>query len=173
MRYRFATLLLVISSACGRTPFDPEPKADAGVNDAGFKEAPLFVFTGATCPDAGTEQDLTPLQFDGLALVRFRATEECSGAGGEWFVGTEVGSTRDLFVGQHACFFQPAALRNSEAERFAVVRYMQTAALFHTPTGWCLTGADGGEPVSSDVKNIAWGVYATEAGARAAYERLR
>ncbi len=32
---------------------------------------------------------------------------------------------------------------------------------------------DGREPVSSDVKNLAWGVYATEAGARAAYERLR
>lgn len=165
MGYRFATLLVMVS-ACGRTPFDVPP-------DAGVKEAPLFVFTGSGCPDAGTEQDLAPQQSDGVALVRFRATEECSGAGGEWLIGTEVGSTRQLFVGEHTCSFQPPLLRNSSDERFAVVRYMQTAALFHTPTGWCLTSADGGEPVSSDVKNLAWGVYATEAGARAAYERLR
>lgn len=166
MRSLFALLLLLV--ACGRTPVDPELVADAGL-----KEAPLFVFTGSGCPDAGTEQDLTPLRSDGLALVRFRATGECSGAGGEWLIGTEVGSTRDLFVGEHACYFQPQALRDSNAERFAVVRYMQTAAIFQTPAGWCLTKPDGGEPVSSDVKNIAWGVYATEAGARAAYERLR
>ncbi|MDP2274677.1 MAG: hypothetical protein Q8N23_05710 [Archangium sp.] len=164
-------LLVALASSCGRTPF--ELIADAGVADAGVREAPIFVFTGSGCPDAGTEQDLTPLQFDGIALVKFRATEECSGAGGEWLIGTEVGSTRDLFVGQHACYFQPAALRGSSTERFAVVRYMQTAALFMTPAGWCLTRPDGGEPVSSDVKNIAWGVYATEAGAREAYERLR
>ena len=162
-------LVAVLASSCGRTPFDEV--ADAGTPLV--NEAPLFVFTGDLCPAVGTEADLTPQRFDGLALVRFRATGECSGAGGEYLVGREEGSTRDLFVGEHACYFQPPALRDSSAERLGVVRYSHTAALFHAPTGWCITNADGREPVTTDVKNLAWGVYATEAGARAAYERLR
>lgn len=165
MRSLFFAVLFLLS--CGRTPVEDEPAAPE------VNEAPLFVFTGDLCPQRGTEADLTPQKHDGLALVRFRPAAECSGAGGEWFIGRQEGSTRDLFVGWHACSFHPSELRDSTAERFAVVRYMQTAALFHTPEGWCLTGPDGREPVTSDVKNLAWGVYATEAGARAAYERLR
>lgn len=154
--------------ACGRTPVENE------ANDAGVKEAALFVFTGDNCPDAGTEADLTPQRFEGLAVVKFRAMEECSGAGGEWFYGVEDGSTRGLFVGAHACYFHPPALRDSRTtDRFAVVRFSQTAALFHGPTGWCITDANGKEPVTTDAKNLAWGVYATEAGARAAYARLK
>jgi hypothetical protein len=162
-------LLVVFALSCGRTPFDVEgePKAPA------VNEAPLFVFKGDGCPQAGVEADLTPSKNDGLALVRTRPQEECSGAGGEWFIGREEGTTRDYFAGDHACYFFPQTVRDSMIERFAVVRYMQTAALFHAPTGWCIRDQQGDEPVTTDSKNLAWGVYATEAGARAAYERLK
>lgn len=165
-----SVMWVVLLLSCGRTPVDA---FDAGVVDAGIIEAPLFVFTGSLCPAQGTEADLTPMPSDGLALVRFRAQGECSGAGGEWLIGREVGSSRDFFVGEHACYFFPELLRDSAVERFGVVRFSQTAALFHAPTGWCITNANGMEPVTTDSKSLAWGVYATEAGARAAYERLR
>ena len=169
MRKQLLLVLLVVS--CGRTPFNEDPKPAAAA--VATTEAPLSVFTGANCPSVGTEPDLTPLPNEGLALVRFRPQGECSGAGGEWFIGREVGSTRGFFVGDHTCYFHPPALRDSADTRYAVVRFNQTAALFHTPTGWCLTNEDGTEPATTDAKSLAWGVYATEAGARAAYERLR
>lgn len=156
--------------ACGRTgtllpgqePQQPQQR-----------ESPLFVFTGDLCPDAGIEADLVPQKSDGLALVKMTAQGECSGAGGEWLIGRELGTTRDFFVGSHACYFQPRELMPQPAEYFAVVRYMQTAALFKAPMGWCITDANGKEPVTTDSKNIAWGIYASEAAARAAYEHFR
>ncbi len=161
---RAALALLVIS--CGRTGALGEP-------DPAKAESPLFVFKGDNCPEQGIEADLVPEKFDGLALVKMSAQGECSGAGGEWLIGRELGTSRDFFVGSHACYFHPAQLEAAPAEYFAVVRFMQTAALFKTPMGWCITDADGDEPVTTDSKNVAWGVFATEAGARAAFERLR
>ena len=55
---------------------------------------------------------------------------------------------------------------------FAVVRYQQTAALFRTPMIWCIEDLNGNAPVVSDSKSLAGGIFATEAGARAVYEKL-
>jgi hypothetical protein len=166
MRNPSSLLFLILAASCGRTPIENEAEPKPPVN-----EAPLFVFTGSNCPSTGSEADLTPGEYEGLALVRFRALDECSGAGGQWLVGSEVGSSRGLFVGSHTCSFFPEPLRDSTGTRFGVVRFSQTAALFQAPHGWCITDEDGGT-ASTDAKSLAWGVYATEAGARAAYERL-
>ena len=159
---RSMVVVVVVLVACGRS----------GTQQAGTVEAPLFVFKGDNCPVAGVEADLTPEKFDGLALVEMNAQGECSGAGGEWLIGRQLGATRDYFAGSHACYFHPMGLSPAPMRYFGVVRYMQTAALFHGPMGWCITDMTGKEPVTTDSKNIAWGVFATEAGARAAYEKL-
>lgn len=136
------------------------------------EEQPLYVFTGSNCPSRGTESDLAPNRFEGLALVRFRVVEECSGAGGEWLVGRDESGVKDFFVGEHACFFLPPDLRDQSPERFGLVRYSTTAALHQTPEGVCVTDADGQGPVMTELRSIAWGVYRSEEGARAALARL-
>lgn len=166
---RCSLLLLALLVGCGRTDVDarvPPPPPPAPPEPA------LRVFVGDPCPTLGTESDLFPAEFDGLVVVRMKALVECSGAGGNWFVGRALDAKRDFFVGQHACFFHTPVLDMAPGDAFAVVRYSPTAALFRTPEGWCIRDEDGKEPVTTDSKSIAWGEYRTEAGARAAYARL-
>jgi hypothetical protein len=165
---------------CGRSglfdPLEPAESPPTRPENApppnASPEPALHVFTGSACPGLGTEDDLVPVQHDGLALVRFRVAIECSGAGGEWLIGRVIDAPLDVFVGGHACYFLPDTMQEHGAEYFAVVRYSQMAALFHTPHGWCVTDADGKEPVTSAWRSIAWGAFRTESGARAALARL-
>ncbi len=168
-----SVLLLGVAAlafSCGRSALFEEPQPD----EPGWaaNEQPLYVFRGDGCPSAGTERDLEPARYERLAVVRFRAVEECSGEGGEWLIGRQIDSSRDYFVGGHACFFLPEDLRKPGSTWFGLVRFSQTAGLFRTPEGWCVTNADGRQPVTTDSRSLAWGVYRTEQLARAALARL-
>lgn len=184
MRLRCLLVSSLVALGCGRTNLldDADGGADGGadagvVPDAGVvqRAAPLFVATsGVQCPTAGVELDLkVTTSSERLALVQTKALDECSGAGGEYLIGREVGVSRDLFLGQHACYFLNAQLRTFDGTVYwGVARLSQNAGLTQTPTSWCITTLAGTEPVISDSTVKAWAVYPTEADARAALNVL-
>jgi hypothetical protein len=173
-------VLSLVLAGCGRT--DLLEDADGGTPDAGVKpvvvqrEAPLFVAVPADmgCGKPGAEGDLKVRESgERLVLMKTKPLDECSGAGGEYLIGTEVNAARDAFLGAHACYFLNSSLRQSLGQVFwGVTRLSQTAAVFMTPTGWCVTSIAGAEPVTSDSKVKAWAVYPAEAAARAALMEL-
>jgi hypothetical protein len=168
--------LALLFCACGRTDLAPEGDGgvDAGVRDAGVVDAgpppkPRWVFKGdERCPFLGAEADLTPGIGEQVALVSTRLESECSGAGGEWIIGHEVGGAgRDFAFGGHACYFFPPELTLGVTEWFAVVRVLRSSTPVSTPTpGWCVT------TLSTSWLVRSWGLYATEAEARAAFARF-
>jgi hypothetical protein len=169
---------LLVLAACGRTNLEGEADAsvDASVRvDASValvRQAPRYVFTG-DCPTPGVEDDLRPAAGERVVLVETFPQEECSGAGGDYLVGHEAG-VGDYFLGAHACYFLPRELQVSSAPRFwGVARVAQTAAIFTTPAGWCITAADGGEPVTTDSRVKAWALYGSLEAAQAAIEHYR
>ena len=148
------------------------------------REAPLFVFRGSPCPTLGVESDLkVSASGDRLVLVQTQPQGECSGAGGEYLIGRDVNASLDFFVGTHACYFHPPALRDTESftcvgggvctrQRvfWGVARVSQTAGLLHTPEGWCITSLTGSTAgVTTDSIAQAWALYPSEASARAAF----
>lgn len=177
MRWGGLVALLALA-ACGRTGLLEDADGgglDAGLKPTGPRDAPLFVAVeDGACAKAGAEDDLQ-VQGSGerLVLMRSKANGECSGAGGEYLIGAEVGTSRDAFLGAHACYFLSEALRQTEGQVYwGVTRLSQTAALFRTPEGWCITSLSGQEPVVSDSKVKAWALYGSEAAAREAWSAL-
>ena len=174
-------LFVVVLVGCGRTDLIEDAdggvdggRVDAGV-DAGVREAPFFVAKeDGGCAQAGVETDLKPVgSGERLVLMKTKALDECSGAGGEYLIGTEVNASRDAFLGAHGCYFLGAELRMNFGQVYwGVTRLSQTAALFRTPENWCITSIAGTEPVVSDSKAKAWAVYRSEAAARAALQAL-
>lgn len=173
---RAALFALLSLTACGRTDLVETVTATPPAPAAGGTPAEYarVVFKNADCPTTGEERDLIPEAGERLTVVRFRAVEECSRAGGDWFLGHDVGGTNDLLMGQHACWFFSDDLRNTaEQIRYGLVRATQNAGLISAPNGWCLTEEDGGgEPLTTDRRVIAWGLYSSEAAATAARARL-
>lgn len=180
MMNRVALFALLSLTGCGRTdliepmPVAPSPPAPPSPFDAGaITEYASLVFKGSECPTVGEERDLIPEAGERLAVVRFRAIEECSGVGGDWFIGHEVGTTNDIFVGQHGCWFFNDELRQNQTQvRYGLARSAQTAVLISPPEDWCLDWQDAGEPLTSDRRTITWGFYSSEAAAIAAKARL-
>lgn len=159
--------------------------ADAAPADADTDEAtadtrpaapaPRFVLVATPdCPIMGSAEALAlsaPEQ--ALVLVQTKVSDECSGAGGEYFIGAEQGGGGDLWLGGHACYFLDPLLRTpSDRIWWGLARVVQTAGLRETPTGWCITSLSGAEPVRSDSSVRAWALYETEAEARAALAAL-
>jgi hypothetical protein len=108
-----------------------------------------------------------------LVLVQTKVSDECSGAGGEYFIGAEPGGGGDLWLGGHACYFLDPLLRTpSDRIWWGLARIVQTAGLRETPTGWCITSLSGAEPVRSDSNVLAWALYESEAEARTALAAL-
>ncbi|NQW63273.1 MAG: hypothetical protein HQ461_10620, partial [Deltaproteobacteria bacterium] len=137
--------------------------ADAAPADADTDEAtadtrpaapaPRFVLVATPdCPIMGSAEALAlsaPEQ--ALVLVQTKVSDECSGAGGEYFIGAEQGGGGDLWLGGHACYFLDPLLRTpSDRIWWGLARVVQTAGLRETPTGWCITSLSGAEPVRSD-----------------------
>ena len=153
--------------------------ADADVEAADTRPAapaPRFVLVATPdCPMMGSAEALAlsaPEQE--LVLVQTKVSDECSGAGGEYFIGAEQGGGGDLWLGGHACYFLDPLLRvPSDRIWWGVARIVQTAGLRETPSGWCITSLSGDEPVRSDSSVLAWALYESEAEARAAFEALR
>lgn len=171
----FAAVLLVVVCACGRTDLDaefaPMQEEPPVVTQ---RESPLYVFKDAPCPTTGEERDLNVTDSgERLVLVKTQPQQECSGAGGDYLVGSEVGTSRDVFVGTHACWFLPRALADARQTYWGVARVSQTAALFRAPKDWCITQLDGQSEVTSDSTVRAWALYPNEAAARAAWRALK
>jgi hypothetical protein len=152
--------------------------ADADVEAADARPAapaPRFVLVATPeCPIMGSAEALAlsaPEQE--LVLVQTKVSDECSGAGGEYFIGAEPGGGGDLWLGGHACYFLDPLLRTpSDSIWWGLARVVQTAGLRETPTGWCITSLSGDEPVRSDSNVLAWALYESEAEARAALAAL-
>jgi hypothetical protein len=152
--------------------------ADADVEAADTRPAapaPRFVLVATPdCPMMGSAEALAlsaPEQE--LVLVQTKVSDECSGAGGEYFIGAEQGGGGDLWLGGHACYFLDPLLRTPSARIWwGVARIVQTAGLRETPMGWCITSLSGDEPVRSDSSVLAWALYESEAEARAALAAL-
>jgi len=152
--------------------------ADADVDAADTRPAapaPRFVLVATPdCPMMGSAEALAlsaPEQ--ALVLVQTKVSDECSGAGGEYFIGAEQGGGGDLWLGGHACYFLDPLLRTpSDRIWWGLARVVQTAGLRETPTGWCITSLSGAEPVRSDSNVLAWALYESEAEARAALAAL-
>ena len=152
--------------------------ADADVEAADTRPAapaPRFVLVATPdCPMMGRAEALAlsaPEQE--LVLVQTKVSDECSGAGGEYFIGAEQDGGGDLWLGGHACYFLDPLLRTpSERIWWGLARIVQTAGMRETPTGWCITSLSGDEPVRSDSIVLAWALYESEAEARAALAAL-
>lgn len=80
-------------------------------------------------------------------LLKTTVQTECSGAGGDWLIGTQLDGTSIAF-GAHACFFVPNQLHNTAW--FALARIDPNGPLLMTETGWCIL------PVTTNVKVLAW-----------------
>ena len=132
---------------------------------------PRFVLVGTQdCPlMGGAEALVLSAPEQELVLVQTKVSDECSGAGGEYFIGAAEGGAGDLWLGGHACYFLDPLLRTpSDRIWWGVARVVQTAGLRETPMGWCITSLSGAEPVRSDSSVLAWALYESEAEARAA-----
>ena len=154
-------------------PADADTDAAADTRPAA--PAPRFVLVATPdCPMMGSAEALAlsaPEQE--LVLVQTKVSDECSGAGGEYFIGAEQGGGGDLWLGGHACYFLDPLLRTpSDRIWWGVARIVQTAGLRETPTGWCITSLSVDEPVRSDSDVLAWALYESEAEARAALAAL-
>ena len=177
-------VLLLPLCGCGRSglldelglaPFDAGTSRDAGVDagvgvdaglrlDAGVRAGPSFVFKSSnTCPGTGSEMDLIPRPGERLVLVKTTVQTECSGAGGDWLIGTLLDSTSIAF-GAHACFFVPSRLQDTSW--FGLARIDPNGPLLMTQTGWCIL------PVTTNAKVLAWGLYPSEQDAVAARAAL-
>lgn len=148
---------------------------DAAADTRPTAPAPRFVVVATPdCPIMGGAEALVlsaPEQE--LVLVQTKVSDECSGAGGEYFIGAEEGDGGDLWLGGHACYFLDPLLRTpSDRIWWGVARLIQTAGLRETPTGWCITSLSGAEPVRSDSSVLAWALYESEVEARAALAAL-
>ncbi len=169
---RVAALTLLCLTACGRTdlidpplPAPPAPSTPAP-GPAPVAEYARVVFKGPDCPTTGEERDLLPDAGEQLTVVRFRAVEECSGAGGDWLLAD------DIFLGEHACWFFSDELRAGGPQlRYGLARTEPSPQLITMEAGWCLTHADGGV-LTGNQRTLAWGIYSSEAAASAARVRL-
>ncbi len=148
---------------------------DAAPDTRPTAPAPRFVLVGTQdCPlMGGAEALVLSAPEQELVLVQTKVSDECSGAGGEYFIGAAEGGAGDLWLGGHACYFLDPLLRTpSDRIWWGVARVVQTAGLRETPTGWCITSLSGAEPVRSDSSVLAWALYESEAEARAAFAAL-
>ena len=150
-------------------------ETDAAADTRPAAPAPRFVVVGTQeCPMMGGAEALVlsaPEQE--LVLVQTKVSDECSGAGGEYFIGAAEGGAGDLWLGGHACYFLDPLLRTPSARIWwGLARVVQTAGLRETPTGWCITSLSGAEPVRSDSSVLAWALYESEAEARTALAAL-
>ena len=148
---------------------------DAAPDTRPTAPAPRFVAVATSeCPMMGSEEALVLTATEQeLVLVQTKVSDECSGAGGEYFIGAQEGGAGDLWLGGHACYFLDPLLRTpSDRIWWGVARVVQTAGLRETPMGWCITSLSGAEPVRSDSSVLAWALYESEAEARAALAAL-
>lgn len=174
---RTSLIGLLCLSACGRSELVEGFTADASVvmpaPTPPVVKDPLFVFARGRCIDSTSKEALRPATDERVFAVEFIAQEECSGAGGDWFIGRELGGVREVAFGGHTCIFMPDAYRPERTRRFGVVRVNLRPVTQRIPEGWCLETLGGTEMVRSDVNVEAFGVYENEAAARAAAQALR
>jgi hypothetical protein len=131
----------------------------------------LFVETPDACglevPVGDAENVLRPIEAgDDVAVVELLFADECTGAGGNHILLRTLDGSREFWLGSHACYFFDFALVDG-VFRFGVVRYAQTASLFHTSPGTCIGWPGEPEGLTSDSRTRAVGVFASLEDAQA------
>ncbi len=176
---RASLLVLLFLAACGRTDLRGPPAPDASVvtpppppPPPPEVKDPLTVFEAGRCPSVSTRDALKPGVDERVFAVEFLAQEECSGAGGDWLIGRELDGTREVALGEHACWFLPDAYRGARQTRYGVVRVDLLPVTTQVPDGWCLETVSDGLSPKTDVNVLALGVYETEDDARLAARAL-
>lgn len=171
----FCLLCLV---ACGRSElieaFTPDASTTPPPVMMTTPPPPTKVFGGPMCPMSTTVDALKPGADERVFAVEFLPQEECSSAGGDWFIGRELDGPREVAFGGHTCWFMPDEWREDrQTRRFGVVRVNLRPVTRRVPEGWCLTTLAGTTPVKSDVNVEAFGLYDSAADARLAADALR
>jgi hypothetical protein len=123
----------------------------------------LFVAErGACAAEAPVAETLAAFDLepgDGAYAAELFFVDECSGAGGQYILARALDGSREDWLGAHACYFFPPEW--VAAGGFGVVRYAQTAALFETPVGWCVSWPGGPEPIVTDGVTRAVAIFAS------------
>ncbi|MEZ4293897.1 MAG: hypothetical protein R3B70_02890 [Polyangiaceae bacterium] len=125
----------------------------------------LYVRNEQACPEEHPATEaLTTLSTAGTTdetvVVEVAFAAECTGAGGDYVLAREVGSTGEMWIGEHACWVFDS-WPPPEGIYFGVARYSQTAALFSIPEGVCVTFPGELEPPTSDVIARAIAVFSS------------
>jgi len=173
---------LALLVACGGTVVFEEAAGDGGPGAGGSGAGGSPSITAGPAPDApaplalyvsdregcGLEAPIAEaeatMRLDGggaeLHVVDLAFIDECTGAGGHHILARTVDGSDEMWLGAHACsFFAPELVGG--AIRPGVARTRQTAALFETPEGACVSfpGEDG--TLTSDLVVEAIAVFAT------------
>ena len=138
---------------------------------------PIALYTSSRgCPAlqplTNTASEMASKQFgEAIAVVELFYRDECTGAGGQHILAREITGFRRFWIGAHAC--RALATPLPEGPRFGVVRYNQTAALFHLSPDVCIGFPDEPPGATSDVTTRAIAVFATLSDARTFAATLR
>jgi hypothetical protein len=125
----------------------------------------LFVEADPACaiaaPVATAEDALRPSDpGEAASVVELLFADECTGAGGQHVIMRTLDQSREFWLGEHACYFFDFSLVDG-VFRYGVVRFSQTAALFHIDPYVCI-GWPGEPPgLTSDSQVRAVGVFAS------------
>lgn len=120
----------------------------------------------ALVPVANAATEMESKQFgEAIAVVELFYQDECTGAGGQYILARELGGFRTFWIGAHACWALTSPL--PVGPRFGVVRYNQTAGIFHISEDVCIGFPDEPPGARTDVTTRAIAVFETLADARA------
>jgi hypothetical protein len=164
MKPHATSLLVLILAGCGTRTLEDLSRATP----------PLAVYKSdeKTCaaPVHSAAEDELRVKESGEAnvVVELAFLNECTGAGGQYILARAVDGSRFFWIGAHAC----TTWETPPTGKFGVVRYSQTAALFHLPEGACLTMPGAPDLIVSDASTRAIAVFATQAEAERFKSRL-
>jgi hypothetical protein len=169
---RLSIVLCALCSACGT-------RTGVGVDDAAtgaVMPSALYATGEGGCavvvPITSTAIEMESKQFgESVAVVELFYQDECTGAGGQYILAREVDGFRSFFIGAHACWSLPSPLPTGPG--FGVVRYNQTAGLFHVSPDVCIGFPDRPPGLQTDVTTRAIAVFETLSDARAFAATLR
>lgn len=167
--------VLVMTAACGGSVvFDDTSAGGGGTSNASSSASPptaapeplaLYVADREGCPleappsEAGATMTVNDSGLEELLLVELAFIDECTGAGGQHILARTPDGTRAMWLGAHACYFFAPELQDG-ALHPGVARTRQTAALFETTEGACISFPGEEGSLTSDLVVEAIAVFA-------------